>query len=243
MRNLNLLVSGCSFTGPGFHDLSDGTWSLPLARLGNITNLAVPGAGNEYIADSVINHVLSGKPVDMVLVMWTGLQRQDFLIDPAVQDDHKMPMLTVRENVRFSPAGGMQDFPSAATARAKKEMFTIGNELVFAYRGLMQIIKLEHFLKARGIPYLFMSYINYWNDEDYIVNSNFGVNKYHTLAELAKSIDFSNWVFYNDHRDGYYEVAKELNSFCPDGFHPAWEAMKKWADIVTQHIERKLEKK
>ena len=189
-------MSGCSFTGTGFNDVEDGTWSTPLGHLGNVTNLAVPGAGNEYIADSVINHVLSGKPVDMVLVMWSGLQRQDFLIDPAVQDDHHMPMLTVRPDVRFSPAGGMQDFPSSATARAKKEMFTIGNELVFAYRGLMQIIKLQSFLKEKNIPYVFMSYINYWKGQDYLVNSNFGIEKYPTLVELAKAIDFDAWVFY-----------------------------------------------
>lgn len=240
MRNLNILVSGCSFTGPGFYDIPDGTWSLPLSHLGNITNLAVPGAGNEYIADSIINYVLSGKPIDMVLVMWTGLQRQDFLIDPAVQDDHKMPMLTVREGIRYSPAGGMVDFPSAATAHAKKEMFTIGNELVFAYRGLMEIIKLEGFLKSRNIPFLGMSYINYWTDQDYIVNSNFGIHKYSTLTELAKAIDFDNWVFYNSNKDGYFELAKELNSFCPDNFHPAWEAMKAWASIVEQRIKEKM---
>jgi hypothetical protein len=86
-----------------------------------------------------------------------------------------------------------------------------------------------------------MSYINYWTDQDYIVNSNFGIHKYSTLSKLAESIDFDNWVFYNNNKDGYYELAKELDSFCPDNFHPAWEAMRDWASIIEKRIREKFE--
>ena len=39
----------------------------------------------------------------------------------------------------------------------------------------------------------------------------------------------------------YEELAKELNSFCPDNFHPAWEAMRDWAVIVEKRIREKFE--
>ena len=89
---MKVLISGCSFThwpeSPG----SDKNicWPTHLQKYRpdfEITNLAEPGAGNVYIANSVVRYVLEnpGK-VDMVLVMWSGVTRIDFLTnisDPA----------------------------------------------------------------------------------------------------------------------------------------------------------------
>lgn len=236
MRDLNILISGCSFTGQGFDKIDSVTWVQPLTKSHNITNLGVPSVSNEYIADSIINYLLDNDSTDLVLVMWSGLQRQDFIIDPLIEDDYSMHRLTMYDGIRYSPGGADLDRPSSATAMAKKEMFKIGTEQGFAWRGLLQIIKLEHFLKARGMPYLFMSYVNYWNDQDIVANSNVGVYKYPSLTKLANQIDFDHWIFSNAAKDGYYELAKELNSFFPDNFHPAHKAIDAWASIVETRI-------
>ena len=53
------------------------TWHKEIFDSEQVTNLAVTGSGNKYIADSVISHISGGTAVDYVLVSWSGLNRVD----------------------------------------------------------------------------------------------------------------------------------------------------------------------
>jgi hypothetical protein len=83
-----------------------------------------------------------------------------------------------------------------------------------------------------------MSFCNFWNVKE-TPNSTFSFEPYKhrsEVRELMSLIDFDKWIFKNENKDGYYEVAKELNSFRPDGFHPGPEASKIWGQIVKDRL-------
>ena len=80
-----LVVSGCSFTHNN-HQESHCVWANTLAVWTNMTinNLAIPGAGNTHIKNSVILHLEKNKPNPadtLVLVMWSGPERIDWITE------------------------------------------------------------------------------------------------------------------------------------------------------------------
>lgn len=87
----NLIVSGCSFTN-NFNKECVHTWPYYLRDLGGFSKVwdgSCPGAGNNHIAKSIITCIELGdfNPVDtLVVVMWSGYDRDDFLVDPKIVD-------------------------------------------------------------------------------------------------------------------------------------------------------------
>ena len=82
---MKILISGCSFTQwPEYPGGPNACW--PNYITGHeITNIGEAAAGNQYICDSVIQETLQND-YDMVLVMWSGVSRLDYLTsteDPA----------------------------------------------------------------------------------------------------------------------------------------------------------------
>ena len=82
-----------------------------------------------------------------------------------------------------------------------------------------------------------MSYVNYWGDDDYVSpNGDFGVNRFAELKYLVDEIDFEQWIFTNDNKDGIYEMAKATNDFMQDGFHPGTATHQQWAKLIMSCI-------
>ena len=82
-----------------------------------------------------------------------------------------------------------------------------------------------------------MSYVNYWGNGTHLSpNGDFGVAQYPELNYLINDIDFSQWIFTNDNKDGIYEMARESNDFMPDGFHPGTDTHQRWAEFITSRI-------
>jgi hypothetical protein len=117
------------------------------------------------------------------------------------------------------------------------EMYKVSSELSLAHINLMEIVKLQNFLKAKGIPYRFMSYVNYWGSGTNISpNGDFGVGAFPELQPLIQDIDFTHWIFSNAQQDGIYEMAKDADDFMPDGFHPGAATHQRWAEFITSLI-------
>jgi lysophospholipase L1-like esterase len=101
----------------------------------------------------------------------------------------------------------------------------------------LEIVKTQNFLKAQGIPYHFMSYVNYWSTEPYVSrNGDFGVLGNKELEPLVNAIDFDPWIFSDSQRNGLYELAKEIKNFQDDGFHPGPQAYQSWAELIDRCI-------
>ena len=183
---MKFLISGCSFSGRG--NGAHAGWSIPLLKLGNVVNLACPGAGNLYIADGVINHLLVNPDYDYVVVMWSGLQRFDIAVDPAntpVNYLEAFSILRQSENIKYDIYAAMTD--GLGHPPFKKQYFMMQDEISLAYQSLMNMIKLQNHLNQLKIPYFFSSYVNYFNAENKLPDLNFGLYRY---PELKKYTDY-----------------------------------------------------
>ena len=253
-KSTEILISGCSFTHwpeqPGSE--KNICWPAHLSGIDdgiNITNLAEPGAGNQYIADSVIRAVCEQPDrFDIVLVMWSGVSRLDFLTDLSDPTWHAMfdsygfyrrlPACPNKLGYIFS--GGFLGpwAQNDATRSIFKNLYRVSDRTSLAHINLIEIIKTQQFLAAKKIPHLFMSYVNYWvKDQGYVSpNGDFGVMAMPELQPLVSAIDFSSWLFADDQRQCIYDLAKQRDDFHGDRFHPGIDTHRIWADLVKQRI-------
>lgn len=250
---MKILVSGCSFTHwpeePG--SPNNICWPAHLQRLDSnikITNLAEPGAGNQYIANSVVNALIT-KPgyYDMVLVMWSGVSRLDFLTDLSDPAWHELfDSYGFYRRVEQCPnrlgyifSGGRLGpwTTNPITKKLYSDLYKVSDNLSLAYINLIEIIKTQGFLKSQRIPYKFMSYVNYWSHGLHISpNGDFGVLDHRELMPLVNSIDFSQWIFADDQKNGIYEWAKESKDYHGDRFHPGITTHRRWAELVHNQL-------
>lgn len=247
---MKILISGCSFTfWPEYPGGPNICWPKYLQEQNpnfKIQQVAEPAAGNQYIADSVIRSVIQNRP-DHVLVMWSGVSRLDFLTsleDPAWEKMYDSYGFYRRvdqcpNKLGYIFSGGQVGtwYQNDVAQKMFTQMYKVSNPLSLASINLIEIVKTQNFLENKKIPYHFMSYVNYWvNDEFVSRNGDFGVMAYPELKPLINEIDFSKWIFSNDRRDGIYEMSLERNSFQSDGFHPGNDVSQSWATIVSDAL-------
>lgn len=243
---MNILVSGCSFTQwPDYPGGPNSCWPRYLKELNpswNVTSVAEAAAGNQYICDSVIRETLTTQ-YDQVLVMWSGVSRLDYLT--SLEDSAWESLFNSYGFFRRLPdgklgwifSGGQMGtwFKHPVAHKMFYEMYKVSSELSLATINLMEIIKLQGYLKSKNIPYKFMSYVNYWtNGKDVSPNGDFGLYDFPELTPLIREIDFSNWILNGN--ETIYDLAKRTNCFMEDGFHPGPDAHQQWAKIVSDRL-------
>lgn len=247
---MKILVSGCSFTQwpeyPGGPNICWPRWLRELKPQWEIKSLAEAAAGNQYIANSITDHLLEDNSYDMVIVMWSGVSRLDFLTDitdpdwNALFDSYGFYRRMNNGTLGYIFSGGEYGtwYQNKVAQKMFYEMYKVSSHKTLAYTNLMEMVKLQNFLKAKGKKYFFMSYVNYWNDlENVSPNGDFGVMNIPEVRHLVQEFDFNRWVFLNNEKDGIYELAKQHKSFKEDGFHPSDEIQKQWASIVADKID------
>lgn len=233
---MRILASGCSFTTGGPKQ----SWpSLLMHPRHHVCNLGRSSAGNKYICQSIISE-LSIRPnfYKIVLVMWSGLSRVDLGI---AANTFQLLNGSYDRDVNGRYFGLVGDAYTHAHGHDMlkpfgQEYFKLVNEEASVYESLIQMICLQSFLKSINMPYRFMSYVNYWNDLSQVTDLNCGVYKYQSCHALIEQLDFDNFIFYNNQRDGIYELAKENNWFADDRFHPSVQGHQAWADLVKEKI-------
>lgn len=232
---MKILASGCSFTAGGRNPGEN--WVSHISRQHVVKNLAKAGAGNRYISDSI--QIEYQPTYDIVLVMWSGLTRVDMMINALVFDmlsERNKEMLAGNYGYAFIGDIYSHKHTEPLLASVGKEIFKINNEESLGCESLINMINLQSFLKAKKIPYRFMSYVNFWHNKEKTANFNFGIYKYHSCQTLAQNLDFNNFIFYNDQQDGLYEFAVENNLLDKDGFHPNLTAHIEWAKLIREKL-------
>lgn len=245
---MNILVSGCSFTHwPQYPGGPSVCWPEQLKKIDShlsITNLAEPAAGNQYICDSVVRHCINDRP-DLVLVMWSGVSRLDYLTsleDPAwdaLYDSYGFFRRLPDGKLGYIFSGGQMGtwFKHPVAHKMFYEMYKVSSELSLGHINLLEIIKLQQYLKSLNIPYRFMSYVNYWQQSGVPeFNGDFSVSRIPELQSLISAIDFDNWIFSDAERNGVYELGVHHNDFLSDGIHPGAVAHTAWAQLVYERI-------
>lgn len=245
---MRILISGCSFTHwPAVPGGPNVCWPKHLAEQRpdlQIQNLAEPAAGNLYICDSVIRNTLQERP-DQVLVMWSGVSRLDYLTsleDPAwdeLFDSYGFFRRLPDGKLGYIFSGGKMGtwFKHPVAHKMFYEMYKVSSDLSLATINLIEMIKLQEYLKGRGIPYKFMSYINYWKSEGVPeFNGDFSLTDIPEIQFLIEQIDWSNWIFADDQKACVFDLALANNDFLSDGIHPAKRTHAQWAQLVSQHL-------
>lgn len=246
---MKITIGGCSFTSWSEQPNGPNTcWPRHLQQLrpqDHIELLAEPAAGNQYICESVIRSVLHERP-DHVLVMWSGVSRLDYLT--SLEDPAWERMFDSYGFYRRIPPGNKLGYifsgghagtwhGNPVAVQMFRQMYKVSNQLSLGYINLMEMVKLQSFLVGKKIPYHFMSYVNYWNDQPWISrNGDFGVMQFPELKFLIDELDFDQWIFADSNRSCIYDVAKKLNSFTEDKFHPGDLAHTQWAELVNQRL-------
>ena len=233
---MRLLISGCSFTSSKY-------WSIPLREKHSVTNLAVPSAGNKYIANSIISQDLDS--YDIAIVMWSGITRLDALVEDISYYIGYPYKKSIDEKAGYVCAGSRLGGWNGSSKHYNllkglfEEQFKSMSDENLATLSLLEIIKLQNYLKVNNKKYLFCTYINYWNQAvDWNTrDGDFSINTIPSLDRYVNQIDFSNWIFSDNDKNGYYELAKKDNFFEKDGHHPGVQAGLIWGEIIKERVK------
>lgn len=231
---MKILTSGCSFSrGPI-------AWPNHIAKLFNtdLVNLAQAGAGNTYISRSIMAE-LQQRSYDLVLVMWSGLERVDLQVDNIDYFDQTKYTSEYQSQQNDWPEKIVEPINDQDYVQ-KNWVFGMGHlnqdswlikhglfEKIYKHqdfethlqRSFYDMLSLESYLKSRSIPYAFAFYQNYVG----------------SMGDFVKQLDWKH--IYN--RTNLYDVTKSMNDYDTDNIHPGVDANKIWAQDFYTFLKEK----
>jgi hypothetical protein len=219
-----LVTSGCSFTSSTLQLETAASWPgyvIDRCRLDQGVDYSYPGAGNEYIGDSILYHFSTVKDHDvknyLVVVMWSGIDRSQTKLYNSSQQPKIGSTSYIRDQVPI-------DIKLSAKKSADK------------------ILEVYNYLTYRQIPFAFSFYCNllfppYLPKADTTCEFNSFIDR----AQL-KQLQLLPWIPKHP-LEFLYEYAF-INNYLNDGdrFHPPAEANLKWTDniLLPQMAEQGL---
>ncbi len=224
----NFVVSGCSFTHEPFNEWYPFSWASIFAEDTGmkVTNLAIPGAGNDHISRSLILHLEKTKPNPqdtLIMVMWTGVGRFDWITDSSLSKfvDHYPFPYHYDEHNELVLAGNWwnlsknKDLHQALISYAKYQ-----SDYSFTLSSWLAMKNLSNYLDANGYRYYYTSFVDYKRNN--IKGDGLITPYYDTLEKLGLTLDRSHWIDI-DGEDCYGDYALKNDAVDPsDGFHPRY---------------------
>jgi hypothetical protein len=229
----NLVVSGCSFTN-NFNSQHVHTWPYYLRDLGGFQQIwdgSWCGAGNNHIAKSIITGIEleDFDPADtLVIVMWSGYDRDDFLVDPQLIDLTAWPQdsYNYTSDVALGITGGL--LGSSNLLVGVENIKKIKSLQSRALENYIMIQSLAGYLASRKYTYLFTEFSSPGTMKD----TNFDPVPYlpqklqQPFATLVRSLspNLGDWAlpelkYYQAHKGG-------------DGYHPDADQHLSWTRQV-----------
>jgi hypothetical protein len=214
-----LLTSGCSFTASTAQLAAAASWpGFVLERCGfdHCVDYSYPGAGNEYIGDSILCHLstLSESEIKkyMVIVMWSGIDRIGKKI---VNSPNPLPNTPVLNGISYirDTAATKEDIKKTAQQSADK------------------IFEMYDFLTSRSIPFVFSYYCN-------LLYPPY-IPKRDSTPEFDKCLDVETvkklrdlpWIPKNP-MDFMFEFGFKNDLLGDDLFHPTMKGSEYWTDQI-----------
>ena len=229
---MRILTNGCSFSrGPT-------AWPNHIAKWAgaDLVNLAQAGAGNTYISRATMSE-LQTRSYDLVLIMWSGLERIDLQVE-----DIDLFDTTIYTSKYQSK---QNDWPSKIVCPINDQDFVEKNWLfgtghlngdtairstgifdkLYRYQGFQDhlarsffdMFSLENYLQNHDIPYAFAFYQNYIEH----------------LSFYAHQLDWQN--IYNE--QNLYDIARRIEDWDSDGWHPGAVAQETWARYFYTYLD------
>ncbi len=235
----NLLTSGCSFTQ------GNKTWACSISNhldIPNLFNMGSSGAGNKYICSSVIDAIqyYNLNPCNtLVLVMWSGPSRRDILVSGEywylLSDYLYKTKLNDTGDTYWVHSGGRSNswLRHAEVKKIFQHQYISVDPICDCKEALTHIVNLANFLENHGFVYRFMSYLNYWiHGKESTTNGDFCIPHFASNLPIYQNLNFDNWVFANDQKDGIYEFCHDHDCLSDDAFHPG----KKGHDLFVEKV-------
>lgn len=217
------LVVGCSFVyGLYLKDSS----TFPYKPLGT------PGTGNAAIAANLYNE-LAKNTYENVIVIWTGINRLDLPIPRPYQKI--LPIyncITKINDVAWYHSGGIG---ASYACDAPKEIKTIfdtqykgASQQFLTDLSLIPIIGVQSYLEANNIPYK-MSFIYDIHSDEYTTSwLETVLGKIDTTSAMYNLVKWDKFV----QEPPPFEWCRDQNLLMPDNFHPTYEGMVKWLELI-----------
>jgi hypothetical protein len=229
----NVLVNGCSFSrGP-----MSWPYYLQFEYGFNLVNLAQAAAGNLYIHNSTISE-LGCRKYDLVLIMWSGLDRVDCQVDN-IDFFCQTPYTSLTQSQRndwpekiVQPINDQdyieKNWVFVCTGQDKflKEIKFCESQFKFVgpsqktQQSLIHMISLQSILKQFGIPYVFSFYQNYLNQ--------LSKNPLFHLLDLDCVCD----------SDNINDIAQRNKWLAQDKQHPSETAHNAWAKELQNFLTK-----
>lgn len=196
-RFKQLIVSGCSFTHNN-HSMPC-TWPNVLASWAgwDIANLAMPGAGNTHIKNSVILYLEKTKPRvndTLIIVMWTGPERIDWITDrnrSNFKSQYPQEYRYTEQNESTVGGSWWATAPRTQLSKTLVEYSKFQSNSSLALNSWLQIQDLENYLKINGYNYYFTSWFDY---RDTVDGANRWIDFGQELDNLSLSLDQTQWI-------------------------------------------------
>jgi hypothetical protein len=157
----NLIVSGCSFTN-NFNKAHVHTWPYYLRDLGGFKRVwdgSCPSAGNNHINRSIVTGIELEEfdPADtLVVVMWSGYDRDDYLVSTKVVDSSYPYHYNYTNDVSLGTTGGLLGGGNLiVNIENVKKIKNLPSRALENYI-LMQ--SLAGYLNSRGFRYVFTEF-------------------------------------------------------------------------------------
>lgn len=231
-RFKQLLVSGCSFTHNN-HPTTHCSWPNAMAHWGNmnITNLAIPGAGNAHVKNSILLH-LEQVEIDiestLIIVMWTGPERIDWITDQSSSNfSANYPFNYNYTNSNELVLGGNWWSNKANThlTRTLVEYSKYQSNSSLALQSWIHMQDLENYLVVHGYNYYFTSWFDYSSTVD---QSNRWIDFDKELNQLGLKRNLNKWITNQPEQHlGNWAVAHP-EYLLEDRLHVSWQGHEAW---------------
>lgn len=225
----NLVASGCSFTYNN-HASASVTWPLYLRDLGGfsqVTDLALPGAGNRHISSST-QWYLENSNLDcndtLIIVMWSGNDRDDDIISHEHINDYPMRFYYDSTVVTAMSTGAAKQNVGNVSEeywRLKQQYKTHQSRAIENY---LYISGLYHYLKSNQYKFLFL---NYLDREVPSRTVDFDIGK-HLPDQLKTRLD----CMVNTKVENIYKWCIQRDLLDSDDFHPSPDGHLAWTRQV-----------
>lgn len=203
--------------------------------------VAYPGYSNDAITRTVINECSQQKDIGLVIVCWTFPGRYEFRI---AEDWRQISHWSAKENIeeiidkefqnennkiKQSHLYKLRQENEGIQLFAKSFYQYVGDsEYTEVYTSLINIIRLQHYLDANRIPYLFTAV-----DQNLIKNIERHLDDL-SISVLYNQISHSKWFWFPGNL-GFYTWSLE-NKFPIGTTHPLEPAHNKAAELINEHL-------
>jgi hypothetical protein len=230
----NLLVSGCSFTHNN-HE-TPCTWADSFAVWAgmDIANLAIPGAGNTHIKNSIILWLEKNKPNPkdlLILVMWSGIERIDWITSKTQSkfgDQYTFPYDYTDECELTLGGAWWANKPKTYLTRTLQEYSKYQSNQSLSLSSWLAMNDLTNYLEQHGYTYYYTAWQNLWQDGD---QTNQWINYGDELEKMNLILPMTKWLF-TESEKFLGNFAKKHNMLWTDDLHPSRDGYEYWASEI-----------